>query len=95
MPPYICHVFTKHDKALKAILERNHVVIANMVKEGIVGNYSYVSSKTEDGINQLETALFDCKVWDSNVDLLVPEPFLSPDKKAKKSKVVEAPAPMP
>ena len=72
MPPWICHVFTKHDKAVKATLERNHVVVSNMLKQGIVSNYTYVSSKTEEGINHLETALFDCNVHQANVEPMVP-----------------------
>lgn len=62
LPPYIIHAFTKKDKVIPSIHDRNDYLIKSLVKQGIVGNYVYVSSKNGSGIDDLCTAIFDSDI---------------------------------
>ena len=62
VPPYICHVFTKKDKAQYAVLERNEDIIRQMQKYGSIANYLYVSAKTDVGMTELKEAMFNCDI---------------------------------
>ena len=44
------------------MFERNDYAIRALVKQGIVGNFMYLSSKNDEGIQNLCSAIFDCDV---------------------------------
>jgi hypothetical protein len=62
LPPFIMHVFTKKDKAQAAVIERNDMVVRNMVKFGQISNYLYVSAKTDEGMTELKEAIFNSNI---------------------------------
>lgn len=62
VPPYFCHIFTKKDKAQLAVVERNNTIVRQMVKNGHIENYLYVSAKTNEGMTDLKEAMFNCNI---------------------------------
>ena len=62
IPPFICHVFTKYDECLTeqrvAVAEK----LQEMHKIGAIGHYLFVSAKTEDGMDEVRNAIFDCNI---------------------------------
>lgn len=62
LPPFICHVFTKKDKAQLAVVERNDLLVRNMCKFGQIANYLYVSAKTDLGMTELKEAMFNSSI---------------------------------
>lgn len=45
-----------------AVKKRNDKVIRNLAKNGIIGNYLYVSSKTGEGMTELKKAMLDADI---------------------------------
>ena len=54
LAPLICHVFTKQDRVQPVVKKRNDKIIKNLAKQGIIGNYLYVSAKTGKGMKELK-----------------------------------------
>ena len=50
LPPLICHLFMKQDRVQAVVKKRNDKIIKNLAKQGIIGNYLYVSAKTGEGL---------------------------------------------
>lgn len=62
VPPFICHVFTKKDKAQAAVIERNDILVRHLHSIGQIGHYMYVSAKTDVGMTELREAMFNCNI---------------------------------
>ena len=62
IPPLIVHVFTKQDRINKATRKRNEAVLKNLAKNGVIGNFLFVSTKTGEGMPELKQAIFDCDI---------------------------------
>ena len=62
IPPMILHVFTKQDRINKASRKRNEAVLKNLARNGIIGNFLYVSTKDGEGMSELKQAIFDCDI---------------------------------
>ena len=62
IPPLIVHVFTKQDRIQKATRKRNEQVLKNLAKNGIIGNFLFISTKTGEGMAELKQAIFDCDI---------------------------------
>jgi len=62
VPPLICHVFTKQDRVQAAVKKRNNKVISTLAKNGIIGNFLYVSAKTGQGMHELKKAIIDADI---------------------------------
>ena len=78
LAPLICHVFTKQDRVQPAVKKRNDKIIKNLAKQGIIGNYLYVSAKTGQGMKELKAAVIDAEIKNHG-DKIRP-----PDKPKKK-----------
>ena len=61
-PPFICHVFPKIDNISAATLAIRDQGVKSLHKSGVVQNYLFVSSKTNHGIDDLKSAIFDSQV---------------------------------
>ena len=76
--------------------ERNDYAVRALVKQGIIGNFLYVSSKNGQGIEELCSAIFDSNIK-QGAALIEPSEGMSPEKvkkkKTKKEKVFPAPVP--
>ena len=62
LEPLICHVFTKLDKMNPKMQKSNQRAVKSLARQGIVGNYLFVSSKTGEHIDQLKQAIFDADI---------------------------------
>lgn len=85
VPPFICHVFTKCDMLLNAVREQNIHKLRDMQQRGVIGHYLFVSSKTNAGIDELKTAIFDCDIDNGNSEL-EPSERMDPIKKVSKAR---------
>ena len=45
-----------------AVIERNNTVVRQIVKSGLIGNYLYVSAKTNEAMTELKEAMFNCNI---------------------------------
>ena len=86
LPPFICHVFTKKDKAQYAVLERNDATVKQMQKHGNIANYLYTSAKTDVGMTELKEAMFNCDIKEQLK--MVTSDFDVPNQYASKQKSV-------
>lgn len=62
LEPLILHVFTKLDKMNEKMQKTNKRAIKSLARQGIIGNYLFVSSKTDEHIDQLKQAIFDADI---------------------------------
>ena len=67
-----------------ATRKRNDKVIKNLAKNGIIGNYLYVSTKTGKGMHELKKAIIDADIKNHG-------DRIRPPQKPKKEKVEEKP----
>ena len=74
IPPLICHVFSKQDRIQPAVRKRNDKVIKTLAKNGVIGNYLYVSAKTGLGMQELRVAIMDADIKDHG-DKIQPSQF--------------------
>ena len=72
LPPLVCHIFSKQDRVQKIVKKRNSKVIANLAKNGVIGNYLYVASKTNQGMKDIKKAILDADIVDHG-DKIFPE----------------------
>ena len=56
-----------------------------MQTRGVIGHYVFVSSKTRAGIDELQTAIFDCDIDNGNREL-EPSERMDPIKKVSKAR---------
>ena len=59
IPPQIIHVFTKQDRIIPAVRKRNQKTLRNLAKNGVIGNFLFVSTKTGEGMSELKQAIFN------------------------------------
>ena len=64
-------MFTKQDRVQPAVRKRNDKVIKTLAKNGVIGNYLYVSAKTGLGMQELRVAIMDADIKDHG-DKIVP-----------------------
>ena len=84
LPPMICHVFTKQDRVQAAVKKRNEKVISTLAKNGIIGNYLYVSAKSGFGMRELKKAIIDADIKNHGDKIRPPEVL----KKTKEVKIL-------
>ena len=56
-----------------------------MQQRGVIGHYLFVSSKTNAGIDELKSAIFDCDIDNGNSEL-EPSERMDPIKKVSKAR---------
>lgn len=87
IPPLICHVFSKQDRVQPAVRKRNDKIIRGLARNGTIGNYLYVSTKTGLGMHEIKKAIIDADIKNHGDKV-------RPPQKPKKEKPVEVERPM-